>query len=110
MPMPNIFDSKPGVAYYFMLHENQIHILDFRLTFFTRFKYNATDLTQSYFILFFQLLIYRWNEHKSALHKEHTVDYKECKPYSAQIVCSKSFQYMFTWDVFIKFNLPFLDS
>ena len=33
------------------------------------------------------------------------LDHKECKPYSAQIVCSKSFQYMFTWDFFIKFNL-----
>ena len=27
MPMPNIFDPKPGVAYYFKLHENQIRRL-----------------------------------------------------------------------------------
>ena len=32
------------------------------------------------------------------------LDHKECKPYPAQIVCSKYFQYMFTWDVFIKFK------
>ena len=27
MPMPNIFDPKPSVAYYFKLHENQIRRL-----------------------------------------------------------------------------------
>ena len=34
-------------------------------------KYIATHLTQSHFCFIMQLLIHRWNEHKSDLHREH---------------------------------------